>query len=1082
MNPFRVSQNAPFISSLTKIRSNNVQQQLKGLEELVENCDMLRDCLKSINDVFVDLFKDKNDLREASSNALQCFVRLYGRQPFLEAISEWLLCVVDTGKYKHRVLRESVRFCELCDYLVTKLDFKNRRNLSLKISYELVRKASELEQQKAQHVVKCVTDKILDTVLSFDDLMLLLHVASVHPDANVFREYYSKQLKHLVASGKNMLELKWKTALKLNAFDESEFKKDSLHICDEVFCKLLPFCNVPETVTAGSAEAYRSVYNASVDKNLCAIHFINHGALGDIDCVESLKITDYSILKDCEYSRVNYLVQNFFVRDWAYVTLPQSLEEHFFMHSVKTKIPIDKDDVQLPLNCTKHLLLENISGVRRIVRAAILKERMDSSNFSDEDIAQALPFSLFVFSYEYFSAKHVDMLSSGASLEQLLEIYCMYPNLLEENIITYFLKRKCFGIMNIMSPNHRYFIKKVIKDLDSKAILQNLSTIPDIFKLDFYAMFYKELCRIPHLNSLCVCRSNKDKQDAVGLCYCKENASIVDCIENPNKYFYALLPEYADREFYSHVFNLKSFDCNLFYENACAMIREMNLPTLKYTDEYFYMNSYFYKSISLEGKYLDLLFRIHDAHYSESTQGLFFTFVLQSILGHPAKLRFFINKQIIHLGRLLGHKKHFVMKYLVDFYNQGQIDSEELLLFKDSLICEYLGDTSPHTECQEFNTYKKAYAVVKSKNIDAWVFEVANPRVVDLVLRECNNVEMCYIFRSDYRLLNNETLAVVHKRLIDMVIKDEGVIPQILHWSEELGDELMNTICTKVSEMMFNNYNLTRFDEDAVDSEIFDIFIEPIRGTPLFWSVFLMSVNKVRNINFLFFVERCLKKNVTFRELAACIVPRKNTVALQNLSIENKFAAACIYLDAKNGYGYSERLLLVLRLLYFNFPVLYRSTLGVAVNIDSLLVEESKAAIIQGIESKFTQITEGHQLKFIYRRDDVEYSGVITYKGQSPSFKTTFQPKSLLTLKINELLRKSYKFMEILSMWKVEVDNKISGQSECPICYLVLDDQGGFPSLKCKTCRTAYHKSCFFQWRNKIKKSECAICRQAIKT
>lgn len=1081
MNPFKVSQNAPFASSLTKIRSNNTEQQLKGLDELVENRGMLKDSLKSINDVFIDLFRGENDLKEASSRALQCFVLSYGRQPFLEAISEWLLYAVDTGKTKHRVLRESVRFCELCDYLVQRLDFTNRRSLSLKLSYELVRRAPDLQPQKAQHIVKCVTDKILNMSLSFDDLTPLLRVASVHPDANAFKEYYSKQLKHLAASDKGMLELKWSTALKLNAFDELEFKKDSSNVSDEIFCRLLPLCKTPETVTAGTVGAYVSVCSAAANQNLCAAHFINHGALEDIDSAESLKITDYNILKDCEYSRVNYMVQKFFIRDWTYVTLPQSLQALFFMHSDKAKVPISKDDVQLPQGCTKDLLLENIHGVRRIVRAAILREHMDAGSFSDEEIAQALPFSLFVFSYEYFSDSHVELLASGASPEQLAEIYCMYPNFLEERIVTYFLKRKCFRIMDILTPDHRHFIREVAKSLSRKTIAQNLNTVPDAFKLDFYALSYKELCCVSRENSLCVCRSNKGERGTEGSCCCKEHTSIIDCIANPDKHFYALLPEYADREFYSHVFSLQSFDCNQFYENACAMIREMDLPTLKYTDEYFYMNSYFYENISLEEKSLELLSRIHNAHYSESTQGLFFTFVLQSILGHSARLCFYVNRQVIHLGRLLGDKRHFAMKRLVDFHKQGQIDKEDLLLFKDSLVCEYLGDT-PRIESQEFDTYKKAYASVKSQNVDAWVFEVANPRIVDLVLRECKNVEMHHIFRSNSRLLNKETRSVVHRRLVEMVINDEGVIPQILHWSDELGDELMSVICTRVSEMMFNNYNLTRFDEDAVDSEIFDIFIEPIRGTPLFWSVFLMSVNRVRNINFLFFVERCLQNNATFRELVACVAPEKDRAAAQHLGVENKFVASCVHQDARGRYDYSERLLTVLRLLYFNFPVLYRNTLGIEVNIDSLLAEESSAAVIQGIESRFTKITGGHQLRFTYRRDDMEYSGVITYKDQSPSFKTTFQPRSLLTLKINELLRKSYKFMEILSTWKVEVDNKISGHSECPICYLVLDDQGGFPSLKCKTCRTAYHNSCFFQWKNKIKKSECAICRQAIKT
>lgn len=1055
MNPFCSSEDMVYMQTLSKLRSNRSAQQMRGLCELMENSRGLEAHVDEINQLLSDLFGADSDLKEKCAEVLKCFVEEYGATRFLDAIAGWMFHVAETKRSRFRVLREGVSFNEISSHLVEKLDFEGKRQVSLTFGHELIKKASENEHP---NIIDRVTQKIERMRLVCADLPLFARIVDVHPDPAVFSRFYSKQLRFLIARTTETANLKWDIARKTCAFNQTEFRKDSRVLEYALFTDLFMKCSDIEGIPLGTVQNYHLVHDASTDKDRCTVCFVNVGDLESLSSLHDLRMRSYEVLKSCEYSRVNYLIQRFAAEECVLVEVPEDTQTYFYACRGHVRVPVVKSTF-----ADSTVLMVGLGGTKKIVRAALLATKLDSGDFELEEIVQSLPFSVFTFSAEYFGAMHLSVLAESKSALQCLEIYKKYPDLICKDVVAYFLDRKCFEIVKYLTHEHKDFVASHIPRLGSKDVTYNFDLVPDCFKLDFYFHLYKKACGV---------EKDGGGESATG------RVDIIRAVCDRSKDFYARLLEYIDKDFYAHVFALEGFDADAFYDEACACISKLELPTLKYTDEYFYLNSYFYGEISLEEGNLNTLARLEDAHHSQEPLGMFFTFVLRSILNVPTTLDFYLNKKMVRLNALLGHKRHFVLKRFVDLYNDGHVDRNALLLLKGDLRVELLD--SPDASDGEFGMLKGAYRAVKDGRLSAAVLSITNPRIVDLVVRECRDIPLDYILSSNPRLLNQETRCLVSEQLIEAMGSDAGLITRILWWDARLEPKLLEAICTKVSETMFNNYNLVRFDADAVESEIFDILIGPIKSTLSFWRVFLGSAHLVRNINFLFFVERCLQKDAVFRELVDAVqFLQQGRGDLWDLHQENAFVTECVS-PSTGLWMASSEFLCTAKLLLFNFPALFRSSIDFRTDIDELLCAESRV-VIHGLETRLAKITGGYLIKFVYPRNDIEYKGSITYRNYVPVFETSFQPKSLLTLKISELLRRSYKFMEILSLWKVEVDNKIDGLSECPICYLVSDDLGNFPALKCKTCKSAYHKSCFFAWASKVKKSECAICRQTIR-
>lgn len=63
--------------------------------------------------------------------------------------------------------------------------------------------------------------------------------------------------------------------------------------------------------------------------------------------------------------------------------------------------------------------------------------------------------------------------------------------------------------------------------------------------------------------------------------------------------------------------------------------------------------------------------------------------------------------------------------------------------------------------------------------------------------------------------------------------------------------------------------------------------------------------------------------------------------------------------------------------------------------------------------------------------------------------------------------------------WRRNVTGTLKGQSECAICYSIVNADRQLPTKKCGTCKNAFHGSCLFRWFRSSGGSSCPLCRNA---
>ncbi|KAH9827575.1 FANCL C-terminal domain [Teratosphaeria destructans] len=66
-----------------------------------------------------------------------------------------------------------------------------------------------------------------------------------------------------------------------------------------------------------------------------------------------------------------------------------------------------------------------------------------------------------------------------------------------------------------------------------------------------------------------------------------------------------------------------------------------------------------------------------------------------------------------------------------------------------------------------------------------------------------------------------------------------------------------------------------------------------------------------------------------------------------------------------------------------------------------------------------------------------------------------------------------------LSAWRKNVTGALKGQTECAICYSIIDSQKQLPTKRCPTCKHLFHGSCLFKWFKTSNASTCPLCRNA---
>ncbi|KAK3674595.1 hypothetical protein LTR78_005681 [Recurvomyces mirabilis] len=66
-----------------------------------------------------------------------------------------------------------------------------------------------------------------------------------------------------------------------------------------------------------------------------------------------------------------------------------------------------------------------------------------------------------------------------------------------------------------------------------------------------------------------------------------------------------------------------------------------------------------------------------------------------------------------------------------------------------------------------------------------------------------------------------------------------------------------------------------------------------------------------------------------------------------------------------------------------------------------------------------------------------------------------------------------------LSAWRKNVVGALKGQTECAICYSIIDSTKQLPTKKCPTCKNLFHGNCLYKWFKTSNASTCPLCRNA---
>jgi hypothetical protein len=85
--------------------------------------------------------------------------------------------------------------------------------------------------------------------------------------------------------------------------------------------------------------------------------------------------------------------------------------------------------------------------------------------------------------------------------------------------------------------------------------------------------------------------------------------------------------------------------------------------------------------------------------------------------------------------------------------------------------------------------------------------------------------------------------------------------------------------------------------------------------------------------------------------------------------------------------------------------------------------------------------------------------------------------------------------MDVIGIWKRNIDRRFEGVEECPICYLVVHaTYKSLPKLvrhrlgrkeeadcdcaqACATCKKKFHSACLYKWFNTSHQNTCPMCR-----
>ncbi|ELA41897.1 uncharacterized protein VICG_01081 [Vittaforma corneae ATCC 50505] len=354
-------------------------------------------------------------------------------------------------------------------------------------------------------------------------------------------------------------------------------------------------------------------------------------------------------------------------------------------------------------------------------------------------------------------------------------------------------------------------------------------------------------------------------------------------------------------------------------------------------------------------------------------------------------------------------------------------------------------------------------------------------------LKVCFDLEGSETDRLKSLNFSSETSSSSHKpanvsSLVDIFFEESGKSDiasftylleddEILRLSEfrserfSIYDPYLTIVAEKYSEMLSNLYSISRL-ENADEHAVLELILQPLSHLKYsFWAVLSRTLFTTNNIYISFFIERILTRYIEDDNDSNFL--RQNSI----MPIKQYVSLCC---DSE------------LSMLAFALPNLFCK-----LNIKKTLSFEELIRLsidrkIDGGKITYSSTGDGHKLRFVYRADSLVHEANITIPLNFPFKKAKLEFEgSMKNLKfyhkLNEILGRTSKFVEVLLLWKIDIDNHLMGYSECLICYFIMEPKyRTFPEFKCEVCKNSFHDKCIYKWASESKKAHCPFCRSEL--
>lgn len=1042
---------------VSRISKRSDRTKLEGLRELsgvLGSVDVEANLDALLEVVEKTLRSQDMQIRNASADVLYGLLSsVPDRSRFRRALSIWLYGFIESPGHgaSRKIFAEFVSVEELEDELVAMLDFKEDPAVGLTCLLLLARKG-----KGKRSYAKVLADNV--KYLSLSSAKELGEVYRVCMEVGKVEGLYEKVV---MAKGPSAMNAKWK--LLLDVFDAVPecIASDGKYLDCEVLSRVVERLSCCDNVPVRGVEALRVVFPKVRDRRRYLKEYLSHGSIGGLCILEF--VDDFRFLNEnVSFETVNRLVANVLrihcgsesdvlkmvegmgigdgTRD---VPASGSREKDRTVHRCSSSGCEDRKEVFKTLLSS----MDGLRGKEKIVRADVLGMSLDPNEFSREEIEEVLLHSVNVFPKE-------EML--GMAFEgNVLPLVLKYPADVGEERIRRAVNKDNIHLF-IPVCTDLELVRSLVFCHDDRSVLEIYlsSDTPWELDLDFYYRLGDKI----------------DKPRAV------DGRRVVS--------------EYLEGGFVKKLISEGVVERAVLYDAAIGQLCSLCLPmNTSYTDGFYDLDECFYRDVEPRSS-ARMVLGLMDVYVEvyEGPSEAFLLLVLDAMCGDEdgaldCKLRrrgvsggkqaladeVLSSKDVVEKwkGVCMGKNKHFVERVLCDlglpFERCSNKTLEELLDMRGPRAVDYV--IRKHNVPLQFVAFadfsylsdealSRAVGGLQSAFSNRFPADITGLSLegqghsLDTGEDAVDDNLLMSLVRSNFRCL--ETLDA--KDVVRMIERDRLLSGKEFYRRRlAIYLPLLRSLYSHMADSMLNMYSISRLDVNSVDGEVYGLLRECLLGSEaLFWDFLLNTMLIVRNTSVNAFVERMVREKEEW----------EGFVESADLEQRSLFA--------------------------FVFPNIFCTLPRMEVSLDSLIEREASRAIMD-VAVKAQKLTNGFDVRIAYTAGGAPFTALVTipsdYPYKKPTFSSDVGKKSLLDLKINEMIKKSSKFMELVGMWKINIDEKMSGHKECPICYFIIDmHDSSFPTTQCSTCKNKFHPRCIVKWVASGTRSTCPICRRPMES